>query len=52
MSKQRTITQEDIDANPIITELGGVVGDITCFYSSEEYDIKLVPVTPPESPTE
>lgn len=36
MGMQRTIVQEDLDANPIITELGGTIGDIVSLRTPEE----------------
>lgn len=36
MAKQREITQADIDANPIVTELGGAVGDKIATSLSDE----------------
>ena len=42
MSLQRNLTQADLDANPILPELQGVVGDIVSIYHPDQ-DVELVP---------
>jgi hypothetical protein len=42
MPLQRNLTQTDFDANPILVELEGVIGDVVSVYHPDQ-DVVLVP---------
>ena len=42
MALQKNLTQEDIDANPILSKLQAVEGDVVSIYHPDQ-EVKLIP---------